>query len=355
MTPGAPWRTGSAFEEPRTSTRPRLCRPPRRPSTRTQGFEIGAHVSTQCQDYTGLAGLRLLRRNFRNSLQGTPGCLTRPPTGPTASLERLVHPSRSGTEPTGSGWTRTTTTGRPTGPRIVPASSPAPACPCGSPITDGSMIDVYQAASQMTDESGQTYPFTIDTLLDKALGAEGYYGAFTINAHTDVPDIAESSTTVASAKARGVPMCHRQADARLGRREERFGLRGLAWNGRPSVFTVAPGAAHQASTCSSRHIPPVVRPQLREPGWQPRSTSRPGRQGRDVRAGAWLGPRLLRGHLRSRHDAPTLTSTTPSDGATDIVGRRVTATFSESVGPGHGDLQHLLADWSGWQPDRRRR
>ena len=41
------------------------------------------------------------------------------------------------------------------------------------------------AATQMTDESGQTYPYTIDTLLDRALGAEGYYGAYTVNAHTD--------------------------------------------------------------------------------------------------------------------------------------------------------------------------
>ena len=50
---------------------------------------------------------------------------------------------------------------------------------------DGSMIDVYQAATQMTDESEQTYPFTIDSLLDKALGPEGYYGVFTANMHTD--------------------------------------------------------------------------------------------------------------------------------------------------------------------------
>ena len=50
---------------------------------------------------------------------------------------------------------------------------------------DGSLIDVYQAATQMTDESGQTYPCTIDTLLDNALGPEGYYGVFTANMHTD--------------------------------------------------------------------------------------------------------------------------------------------------------------------------
>ena len=50
---------------------------------------------------------------------------------------------------------------------------------------DGTMIDTYQAATQMTDESGQSYPSTIDTLLDRALGPEGYYGAFTANIHTD--------------------------------------------------------------------------------------------------------------------------------------------------------------------------
>ena len=39
--------------------------------------------------------------------------------------------------------------------------------------TDGPMIDIYQAATQMTDESDQTYPFTPNTLLDNALGANG--------------------------------------------------------------------------------------------------------------------------------------------------------------------------------------
>ena len=50
---------------------------------------------------------------------------------------------------------------------------------------DGSMIDVYQATTQMTDESGQSYPLHIDTLLDNAIGPEGYYGVFTTNMHTD--------------------------------------------------------------------------------------------------------------------------------------------------------------------------
>lgn len=67
---------------------------------------------------------------------------------------------------------------------------------------DGTLIDVYQATTQMTDGSQQCYSFnpdlntcarygsltlpnTVEHLLTKALGSEGYYGAFTVNAHTD--------------------------------------------------------------------------------------------------------------------------------------------------------------------------
>ena len=38
------------------------------------------------------------------------------------------------------------------------------------------------------DESGQTYPYTIESLLDAALGPEGYYGVFVANMHTDAAD-----------------------------------------------------------------------------------------------------------------------------------------------------------------------
>ena len=72
--------------------------------------------------------------------------------------------------------------------------------------TDGTVIDNYQAPTQMTDESEQSYPFTSDTLLDNAVGPLGYYGAFTANMHTDVPTVYESDQIVASAQSRGVPV-----------------------------------------------------------------------------------------------------------------------------------------------------
>ena len=71
---------------------------------------------------------------------------------------------------------------------------------------DGSLIDVYQATTQMTDESKQTFPFTIDTLLTRRWEPEGYYGVFTANMHTDPVAHAGSDAIVASAQARGVPI-----------------------------------------------------------------------------------------------------------------------------------------------------
>src|SRR5262249_56188526 len=50
---------------------------------------------------------------------------------------------------------------------------------------DGTTIDVYQAATQMTDESAQTWPATINSLLDMAIGPAGYFGVFTACMHTD--------------------------------------------------------------------------------------------------------------------------------------------------------------------------
>ena len=103
---------------------------------------------------------------------------------------------------------------------------------------DGSMIDVYQAATQMTDESGQSYPFTIDTLLDRALGPEGYYGVFTANMHTDDPSSSGADAIVASAQARGVPVVSsRQMLTWLdGRNNSSFGS--ITWNSNKLDFTI---------------------------------------------------------------------------------------------------------------------
>ena len=110
---------------------------------------------------------------------------------------------------------------------------------------DGTMIDVYQAPSQMTDESGQAFPFTVDTLLDRALGSEGYYGAFVANMHTDYNPSAGSvgsDAIVFSAQARGVPVvsAKQMLDWVDGRNGSTFDA--IAWDGHTLTFSVSAAA-----------------------------------------------------------------------------------------------------------------
>ena len=107
---------------------------------------------------------------------------------------------------------------------------------------NGNTIDVYQAVSQMTDESGQSFPLHIDTLLDNALGSQGFYGAFTANMHTDFNPSdgqAGSDAIVASAKARGVPVVSalQMLTWLDGRNASSFGS--LSWSGSTLSFTIS--------------------------------------------------------------------------------------------------------------------
>ena len=107
---------------------------------------------------------------------------------------------------------------------------------------DGTMIDVYQATTQMTDESGQSYPYTINTLLDRAIGTQGYYGAFVANIHTDGSTEDQAAAIVTSAKARGVPVV--SAKQMLTWLDGRDGssFTGISWSGGVLTFGVAVGA-----------------------------------------------------------------------------------------------------------------
>ena len=71
--------------------------------------------------------------------------------------------------------------------------------------SDGQLIDVYQATTQMTDESLQTYPQTAIALMDAAIN-QGYYGTFVANIHSDGNSEAINAQIIAAAKARGVPV-----------------------------------------------------------------------------------------------------------------------------------------------------
>lgn len=104
---------------------------------------------------------------------------------------------------------------------------------------DGTLINCYQAATQITDESGIGVGTFTSALLDKALGPEGYYGVFTANMHTDTgANHVGSAAVIAAAMARQVPVISaKQMLTWLdGRNNSSFGS--MAWNGNDLVFTV---------------------------------------------------------------------------------------------------------------------
>jgi hypothetical protein len=80
--------------------------------------------------------------------------------------------------------------------------------------TDGSLVDVYQAATQLVDEWGDSQVQAlgvathINALLERAVGPQGYYGVFTANMHTDADNVPHpgADAIVAAAQARGIPV-----------------------------------------------------------------------------------------------------------------------------------------------------
>ena len=104
--------------------------------------------------------------------------------------------------------------------------------------TDGTLLDVYQAATQMTDESGQTYPMTINALLNNATGSLGYYGAFTVNAHADAVTSSVGDAVISAAQAYGVPIV--SAAQMLTWLDSRNGstFNSITWDGATLSFSI---------------------------------------------------------------------------------------------------------------------
>ena len=108
---------------------------------------------------------------------------------------------------------------------------------------DGTPVDVYQQNTNLTDESTTSFEATIDSLLDNAIGPQGYYGAFGANMHTDgAAPHAGAEAIVAAAQARDVPVIsYRQlldwVDGRNGST-----IRGLSWNSGTLTFVTTAAA-----------------------------------------------------------------------------------------------------------------
>ena len=205
------------------------------------GFEVGLHINTNCADYTPVSLEAFYVQQlaaFNSAYPGIPNPITQRhhciawSDWTTGAKTELNHGIRLDTSY--YFWPPAWVNDR-------PGHFTGSAMPMRFADLSGNLIDVYQAVSHMTDESGQTYPFTVDTLLDRALGAPGYYGAYTINAHTDLPTEKEATDTVNSALARSVPVVSsvQMLTWLDGRNNSSFG--NLSWNGNALGFTVTPG------------------------------------------------------------------------------------------------------------------
>lgn len=298
-----------------------------------QGFEVGVHISTQCQDWTPASlvyDYSFQMAEFATKYPGVP----KPATNRTHCIAW-------------SDWSSQADVSLANGIRLDtnyyywppgwvanrPGFFTGSALPMRFTSPTGSMIDVYQSATQLTDESGQVYPYTIDTLLDRALGAEGYYGAFTINAHTDVADIVESSSVVASAKARDVPVitAKQMLDWVDGRNASTLGA--MTWTSNQLSFQVsaAAGARNLQTLVPVRSASGVLQGVTRD--GSPVSYQTAVVKGLSYAfvpsaSGAYVAT------YAPDQSAPTVASVQPGEGATGVAqGTTVKATFSEDVDP----------------------
>ncbi len=201
--------------------------------------------------------------------------------------------------------------------------------------TDGTMVDVYQGATQMTDESGQSYPFTVNALLDRALGVEGYYGYFVTNHHTDSTVKQEDSATLAAAQTRGVPVVTARAALEFidGRNASSFA--NLAWASNALSFDINVGTGANNLTA----MLPIAGPAGTSLTAMQRSGSSVSFQTMTIKGIQYARFDALAGSYVASYEEPTVDTTaptvaaiSPSNGATGVaVTDPVAVTFSEPV------------------------
>ena len=223
-----------------------------------QGFEIGLHVFTNCYDWPlqtvigpdGKSETRILRsgadalyahqlRIFKETYPGL-----RPPA--TNRIDCVTW-SDYDTQPqveldNGIRFDEDYYYWPPKWVRNRPGLFTGSGMPMRFAKMDGSLIDVYQAATQITDETHQTIPATVETLLSNALGPKEFYGAFVVNMHTDKPDSPGADAIVASAQSRAVPVVTALQMLHWldGRNASSF--HDLTWAGNKLEFTLLVGA-----------------------------------------------------------------------------------------------------------------
>lgn len=300
-------------------------------SYHSQGFDLGVHVNTNCANWTPAQ----LNQFFQTDLQAFK---TKYPSLPqqTGSRTHCI---------AWSDWASAAKIEKQNGIRIDlnyyywpgewvqdrPGFMTGSGIPMRFGDLDGSMIDVYQVPSHLVNESGMSFPSAIHTVLDKALGAEGYYGAF--GTHYDFSDTFDQQL-IASAKARGVPLVSAQQmlDWTDGRNQSYFS--GMAWNGNNLTFTAT---AHAKTGTMLRGMLPLQSSKGAIIGISQGGTN-VSYTIETIKGITYAIFPVTSGNYTVQYGsdttAPTVLSTVPATNATGVaVTTKPTATFSEAVDP----------------------
>jgi hypothetical protein len=217
-------------------------------SFQARGFEVALHLTTECQNFTP-ASLQSAWSEKLGAFAAKWPSLASPRTNRTHCI-------------VWSDWVSEATVGRANGIRLDtnyyywPGSwvqeRPGLFTGSGFPMRfadeSGALIDVYQATTQLTDELGSGpddwahVSSHIQTLLDRALGPEGFYGVITTNMHTDYANHTGANVIVSEALARGVPVVSavQMLEWLDGRNGSSF--QGVSYSGGRLQFTVSPAA-----------------------------------------------------------------------------------------------------------------
>jgi hypothetical protein len=215
---------------------------------RSQGFEVALHLTTGCDNFTPAS----LASDWNAQLGQFAAAWPHLPAPRTNRTHCVVWSDWAGEANAALAHGVRLDTNYYYWPGSWVAGRPGLFTGSGFPMrfadTDGSLIDVYQATTQLTDELGSGpddwahVPGHIRALLDRALGPEGYYAVITTNMHTDFANHDGANAIVIEAVQRGVPVvsAEQMLDWLDGRNGSSF--QGLSFAGGQLRFTVTPGA-----------------------------------------------------------------------------------------------------------------
>jgi hypothetical protein len=200
-----------------------------------QGFELGVHVDTGCANREPERLRKIFKRQLLSFVSTYPGL----PAQATHRLHCIVW----------LGWTEGAEIARehgirldlnyyywpPTWVRNRPGFFTGSGFPMRLVDRTGRLIDVYQAVTHLSNETGLTVPAGIEAMLDRALGREEFFGTF--GTHYDFTD-RFSEHLLRAAKARDVPLISaQQLLTWLDGRNGSF-FSNIAWDGTTLSFDV---------------------------------------------------------------------------------------------------------------------